>query len=423
MAILHFTGFETGSGLEDINGSVTGTGSIQSSIKRTGTYALQINPLTTGVGHFNLRKLSTGTGSHSTNFDVATTYTRFYLYIATLPAANSEEFFTARTNADGVKLALRLNSAGNVLAYDTTGTNLLATGSTVLGLGQWYRIEVQCGTGGAATYTVKIDGTQEFTGTGDLNATNNGRVTLGKRANRNGQTVDFYYDDLSVSDSAFPGAGACKVMRVSADGNYTTWTIGAGAGSDWENIDEIPPDDDTTYLLSTLVSAQASTGAFETAASAAATAAFGFGCGAGQPISIPPRIRPPARLTICSAYPATPTRRQAQRGYSPPSILLRAGLSSAARRRRLGSRPFTRRLITCPPRLPARGCRLYFAGDVRLPVKFRQVCAMEKIVNVTEPARIVYDESKFQLRYSKREDGQVMLMLEAKEADPSDAPV
>jgi hypothetical protein len=48
---------------------------------------------------------------------------------------------------------------------------------------------------------------------------------------------------------------------------------------------------------------------------------------------------------------------------------------------------------------------------------------MEKIVNVTEPARIVYDESKFQLRYSKREDGQVMLMLEAKEADPSDAPV
>jgi hypothetical protein len=40
---------------------------------------------------------------------------------------------------------------------------------------------------------------------------------------------------------------------------------------------------------------------------------------------------------------------------------------------------------------------------------------MEKIVNVTEPARIVYDESKFQLRYSKREDGQVMLMLEAKE--------
>jgi hypothetical protein len=271
MAILHFTGFETGSGLEDINGSVTGTGSIQSSIKRTGTYALQINPLTTGVGHFNLRKLSTGTGSHSTNFDVATTYTRFYLYIATLPAANSEEFFTARTNADGVKLALRLNSAGNVLAYDTTGTNLLATGSTVLGLGQWYRIEVQCGTGGAATYTVKIDGTQEFTGTGDLNATNNGRVTLGKRANRNGQTVDFYYDDLSVSDSAFPGAGACKVMRVSADGNYTTWTIGAGAGSDWENIDEIPPDDDTTYLLSTLVSAQASTGAFETAASAGIT--------------------------------------------------------------------------------------------------------------------------------------------------------
>ena len=42
---------------------------------------------------------------------------------------------------------------------------------------------------------------------------------------------------------------------------------------------------------------------------------------------------------------------------------------------------------------------------------------MEEIINVTEPARIVYDESKLQLRYSRREDGQVVLTLEPKEEE------
>lgn len=46
---------------------------------------------------------------------------------------------------------------------------------------------------------------------------------------------------------------------------------------------------------------------------------------------------------------------------------------------------------------------------------------MEEIINVTEPARIVFDESKFTLRFSRREDSQVILTLEPKEEDAQTA--
>jgi hypothetical protein len=250
-AVLNLCGFESGASSERSTDS--GTFSVQSTTKRTGNYALRINTSTTGFHRFN----QFATDGNTTNMNAADVYVRFYMRVATAPAANTENVFQAHDNTN-VKLELRLNSSRQLVAYDTA-LSVLGTGATALSLNTWYRIEVRVGTGAAATYEVKIDGVSELSGTGNLSTTNNARVDLGRTTNRNSQATDIYYDDFLIDDATYPGAGQIVALTPDGDGNAVTWTIGAGAGNDWENVDEVPADDDTTYLLSTLSVGQAST--------------------------------------------------------------------------------------------------------------------------------------------------------------------
>ena len=67
------------------------------------------------------------------------------------------------------------------------------------------------------------------------------------------ETVDYVFDDVLISNSAHPAAGGSVLLKARGDGNYTTWTIGAGSGDKWQQVDDDPPgDSDTTYLVSTL---------------------------------------------------------------------------------------------------------------------------------------------------------------------------
>lgn len=246
MATLNLTGFETGDNSE---GTLAGTASIQSTTVRTGAYALQCNPTTTGTGSYTLQGITAATGLTGT-FSAATLYSRFYFRFATAPASGDEEIFVARGTAGAQKLSLRLTSALKLAAYDTTPT-IISTGATVLSANTWYRIEVQSGTGTAA-WAVKIDGNAEINATTAQGATNHGSIGLGKRTDRNGQTVNFFFDDVLLSDSALPGAGECHVMTPNAAGNAQTWTRGGpDSGANWDQVDEVPPVS-TDYLVSTL---------------------------------------------------------------------------------------------------------------------------------------------------------------------------
>ena len=259
MTTHNIVGFETGSTYEQINQG--GTYSIQNSIKRTGAYALRTNPVTTAVGwieiasHFNL--------THG-NMAEPTCYYRFYFRVDTLPASNSEEFCSIRSTTQG-KLFLRITSAGVIQAYSNDGTTQLGSdGTTILATdGTWYCIEIKCGSSDPDVYEIKINNVVELTGTGNVSGGNNARLCLGKRTNRNGQSIDFYFDDVAIDNSAYPGPGAVGILLVDSDGTYTAWTIGAGGGSDWQNVDDIPPDAETTYLKSTLIIGDASTVGFK----------------------------------------------------------------------------------------------------------------------------------------------------------------
>ncbi len=260
MSWLNIVGFETGD-TSELTGT-GGTNSVQSSTVRTGTYALRTNPTTTGTGYGEIK------GADRATYNIATGYHRFYFRAATLPASSSEEIFSVLTRFLATKCTCRITSGGLLALYDSNGTTQLGSnGTTALSTGTWYRIEFKIGTGASAAYELKINGTVELSGTFN-STTNSGAMRLGKVTNRNGQSVDFFYDDYALRDDAYPGAGAVKIMTPDGDGYATAWTIGAGSGSKFQVVDEVPPNSATDYLVSTLTTGD--TGAVSLQSSSAA---------------------------------------------------------------------------------------------------------------------------------------------------------
>ena len=269
MATIQLTGLEAGT-LSELDAATSNTSVVTSPV-RTGTYALRCNPTLTATAAVTLAGVASGGGTNG--YSVATMYHRFYFRYASglggKPTVGDEEIFRARATSS-IKFQLRIDSNGKLVAYQQDLTSL-GTGTTVLSADTWYRIEVSVGTAaaGSGVWEVKINGVSELSGsTADLLNTNNTRSQLGKATNYNGNTVDFFYDDVLLSNSAFPGAGEHKLMYPDANGNYQTWSIGAGSGSHYQVVDEIPTNDDTDYLLSSGTSGNAETQALISSATA-----------------------------------------------------------------------------------------------------------------------------------------------------------
>lgn len=262
MARLGILGFETNDGGAEcvVNGSYAGFTNTQA---HSGTYSGRVHPpATTATSSFSI--IGFDSNGIAVGFNLSPVYLRFYIYIVTLPAANSEEILSILSIVNAQKMTCRVTSAGNLQVYQSDGTTQMGSdGTMVLSLNTWYRIEVKCGKetggGGNGEYEVKIDGNVELTGTGVIRFDNVKSIYLGKRSNRNSQALDYYFDDISVDNSEYPGAGEIYIFKPIGDGAYTAWTIGAGGGADWTNVDEAPYDSNTTYLLSTKSVGDAST--------------------------------------------------------------------------------------------------------------------------------------------------------------------
>lgn len=240
MAIVDFCGYETGNDLEMSNAA--GTFSVQSTVKRTGTFALQCNPVTTATGYGQQAGL-TATGRQTASYDLAIWYVTFYFRYATKPSANDEimaYFFTGVSN----NFEIRINSTGNLLLYYNAST-LLDTGTATLAANTWYRIEVAIDTT-ADTQEVKVDGTSDMTAA-QATAVNLSTVVLGKFANRNGNTVDFFYDDYCIDSATWVGVGECRLSIPIGAGAAAGWTAGTNA-DDFNEVDDVAHDTDTTYI-------------------------------------------------------------------------------------------------------------------------------------------------------------------------------
>ena len=266
-------GLETGDSSEAI--STAGTFSVQTSTVRTGTYALRVNPTTTGTGSYGVTgplRTTGAIGNNLTNVSATSTFARFYFRYATKPAANYEEIaMLTISGGANQRMGLVLNSSGTISMYgNSTSTEILA-GTTVLAANTWYRIEFDMRTGTTPSFLMKLNGATELsTSSVSLGAGNLGVLRLGKNFNSNGQTVDFFYDDIAVTDTDFPADGAVKMLVPNASGTYQTWTNSTSTCSHWSCVDEVPPTT-TDYMLSTGVVGDAETEAMQDTATVGIT--------------------------------------------------------------------------------------------------------------------------------------------------------
>jgi hypothetical protein len=240
MAISNFTGLETGDAIE-LN-TLNGTASIQSTTKRTGTYALQCNPTTTAIGSGELRAHSiTGTKSL---FNAPVLHITFHFRVGTLPAANNEIICAI----SGSVVEVRVSSGGVLSLY--TGTTLNATGTAVLALDTWYQIDIRVDDTGN-TQEVRVDRVVDITGSIATGAASSA-VFFGKSTNRNGNTVNFYYDDMAFGGSGgYPDEGEVKLGIAIGAGAAAGWTN--GTGTTFAEVDDLPHDGDTTYIQASAV--------------------------------------------------------------------------------------------------------------------------------------------------------------------------
>lgn len=217
-----------------------GTVSTQTSTVRSGVRsALRCNPTTTAVGYATLG-IPAAIGT-ITDIGENTAYLCVYFRYATKPSSNYEEFIVVEgASGTTVKMILALNSSGNIAVYDKD-IALVATGSTALSANTWYRIEVKAGNGTSAAYEVRIDGTTELSGNCNQLASAINAFTVGKRTNRNGNTVDFFYSEAVIDNADFPGAIKIVQLVPRANGSTMEWTSGTGA-SNYTQVDECPAD-------------------------------------------------------------------------------------------------------------------------------------------------------------------------------------
>jgi len=225
---------------------------VQTTNKRTGPNALQMNNANPSTS--NLRR--------TIGASLSTFYWGFAFRWNGAAIANSDTFDVVDGSTVQVNVNIALDNTFSIYRGNGTSNLLAGPSGYALALGQWHFIEI----GGtidntAGTITVRVDGSQILTVSGvDTQATGNAFATavgwvLGP------QVSAYQIDDLYLCDSTgsrnntFLGDVKVALLKPNGAGSSTQWTIGGSspAPTNWESVDEVTNDDDTTQVNSSTV--------------------------------------------------------------------------------------------------------------------------------------------------------------------------
>lgn len=238
MARVAIVGFDTGDGSECNPQGISGTGSFFSVANG---YAFRSNPIGTATGFVGITPISVLTAPRFK--------TEFWYEIK--PTSGSEPILFIDKSFDQDTFEIRIDSDGKLSFWKTTSTptQLGLTGSTALQQGVHYRIEFSLASN---FWEIRLgeaieDGSVELSGTDSI-VVSTALFKCGKSTNRNGNSVDFYYDHVSVDDSEYPGLTYMRMLVANDIGDYQGGSDRVGCSVNWQCLDEIPPDGDTTFL-------------------------------------------------------------------------------------------------------------------------------------------------------------------------------
>jgi|GEM_PF-1292370 len=264
MARLWSSGFEQNS-LSTEFWANTGSPIIQTGIVRSGTYAAKY-AVTGGFNSYHQMRfngVSTPTNKKA--------YIRAYAYTTSYPTViNNSLLKIFSYNGSNQLLAVRVKTDGTLILFDLVNSAQVGSASVALPLSSWNRIELSLDftTITATVVTVYLNGTQFATGT--VNWSNAasfepGFLQWGMEL-ASSSTWAVYFDDLAVNDNgglsqnSLPGEGSIIHLKPNAAGDvntFATQTGGtAGSSNNFTRVDEVTPDDATSFNGSSTLNQQ-----------------------------------------------------------------------------------------------------------------------------------------------------------------------
>jgi len=237
------SGFELNSLTSDMEIEATGgtgTVAIVTSPVRSGSYAVQ----TTSASPAAWVRYRFAESNSDGPF-----YFRFYLRVADYPDT-AQEIIVLDSTGGADRVGIQMTSNGTLQLMDLDGTTAqVGSDSSVLSLDTYYRVELKYDASAglsAVSLEGRLGGTSFASSDTVVNSASIGRVSFG--GTNAAANYNYYWDDLAINTTTWAGEGKIIHLKPNADGDNTTWLIGAGTGFNFEQVDEITPDDATTYL-------------------------------------------------------------------------------------------------------------------------------------------------------------------------------
>lgn len=232
----------------------TSSGAVVSAAQvRTGAYSLYFSAVT----HYAQAAFLANEVEIFGRFSIRPTYASAGVY--------GNDMLTLFDVGGDEQITIQLNQAAGIIQVkrgDFNGT-VIARGG-ILHQNRWHCIEFRLVVDNAAgVFQLKVDGTQVINFAGDTQQTANAHVRtfrIGRASEAAASSCIAYYDDIAFNDVAggvndsWIGRGGIPAIFPTGVGNSTDLQLFPNTGeANWEDVDEVPPDDDTSYVFDTLI--------------------------------------------------------------------------------------------------------------------------------------------------------------------------
>lgn len=247
MARLHSTGFELNSTTANVEATVQSNTVISTTLPRSGSYGIEQTPASALQTYYGYQFASAaGNGPF---------YLRGYFRINTSPSGTTGIMTLDNSATPTTSIAsIQIDTNEQLILRDEDGQ--IGSNSSAIALDTWHMIELMVdltGGGGSHVVRARLNGV-EFAAATDRNLSagvNHFFVGSDVDNNSAANAGIYYWDDIALNDStgsfenSYPGSEQYKHLKPNATGDNEDWT------NDYTNIDEITPDDVTTYIEGT----------------------------------------------------------------------------------------------------------------------------------------------------------------------------
>lgn len=264
MARIYQDGLELNSATAPLNSYDTFTSStVGTTHVRSGTYAMRVSSLTSATAQGALKKWLASSGSGPYFF-------RAYIFIVTPPSGNNTIMAIGASSTLGgsVRASIALTSSGTLLLFNNTPAQI-GSASNAINDSNWHMIELKSDASpasGSRVIEARLDGVVFATSSVQAQSTALAAAVGGNLLSEAQTIGEWWFDDLAINDNtgtsqtSYPGSGKIVHVLPSATGDINGFLVQVGgtvgSANNYTRVDEVTPDDATSYNASAVLNAQ-----------------------------------------------------------------------------------------------------------------------------------------------------------------------